>query len=282
MSNSRSASAGKGGQRGRNGVGGHLEVIPYRPHRSRKVQALLVLWRWFFELLFAAFLIWVTAKVGDLTGLSWLWSTLLVLAVLGLPFTIPQVRRPLVAVFWLSITRHRLRAFFVECRIFNLSGKLPWIVAARPIPVGERIWLWLVPGLSVTDFEHRVEDIAAACWATTVRIERHKRYAFLVRLDIVRRDPLTSGGVLPSTLVPAGVSTAGGTDSDLSGPLDVPRTVIDLTVPLARNSADGKSRKVNSTNASTGPRATSALDSEPSPAARPVVTRGGEDVSDYV
>src|SRR3954454_3441604 len=134
MSKSRSTGARTSGPRGRNGVNGHLEVIPYRPHRTWWVQAVLLVWRWLFELLFIAAVTWVIVKVHDASGWAWTWSTLAVLAFLAFPFVIPPVRRVLMALFWVSVTRHRLRAFFFECRPLNRFGKLRCIVSALPTP----------------------------------------------------------------------------------------------------------------------------------------------------
>ena len=300
MSKSRSATAigrSRGGLGGRT-RGGHIEVIPFRPHRAWWVQALLLLWRWMFEVLFLIALVWLIHKIGDRTGLSWQRSTLVLLAAMVLPFLIPPARRVLVAVFWVGVCRHRLRAFFIECHIVNRSGKLPWIVAAKPIPVGERIWLWLVPGLSVEDFENRAEDIAAACWATTARIERHRRYAFLVRLDVVRRDPLTRSGALPSILVPArraGANTGAGTTVVSTGvpvqaePLDLPRQVVGLIDASVKNTSDSgsggtvKNRKPAQRNSAGQGKGEGTGSPAPSASSESrAVTRGGEDVSDYV
>jgi hypothetical protein len=282
MSNSRSGATVRSG-----GRGDHLQVVPFRPHRSRAVQVLLFVWRWLFELLFLAACVAVVVRLHS-HGLPVVWAITAVVAALAFPFLIPRTRRVLMAVVWTAITRHRLRAYFVECRVFNRSGKLPWIVAARPTAVGERVWVWLVPGLSIHDFENDTEQIASACWARTTRVERHRRIAALVRLDVVRRDPLTSGGVLPSTLVPAGTRRENRQDTS-TGPLDLPRPVVDLTAPtFATNGKATDSRATTrkgktSTGASTGKDTpVPASSASPGRESDPVVTRGGEDVSDYV
>ena len=242
----------------RTSAGDHLYLVPHRPHRSRKVQAALWVWRWTIELLIAAALtmvvVWLHAH-----GWAWLWAILAVAGLLVVPLLVPWSRRRLMAAGWVLVTRHRLRAFFIECRIYNPSGKLPWIILARPTRVGERCWLWLVPGLSIHDFENEAEPIAAACWARTARVERHKSIASLIRLDIVRRDPL-SGGVLPSVLIPTHLRGHHDQADGETGPLDLPRQVIDLTTTEPRTSAKPKTGE----------------------GTKPVITSGGEDVSDYV
>jgi hypothetical protein len=46
-----------------------------------------------------------------------------------------------------------------------------------------------------------MEEIAAACWARTSRITRSVRFAHLVTIEIVRRDPLAAAHVIQSPLV---------------------------------------------------------------------------------
>ena len=55
----------------------------------------------------------------------------------------PHQRRSL----WCLITRHRIRTCFSEFIITNRTGSLPLILWAMPTPVGERVWIWLRPGL---------------------------------------------------------------------------------------------------------------------------------------
>jgi hypothetical protein len=71
---------------------------------------------------------------------------------------------------------------------------------ARPIPVGERVWLWLRPGLSLDVLQDRLDKIAVACWASAALAEAASRSnAAFVRLDIKRRDVLT--GTVTSPLL---------------------------------------------------------------------------------
>jgi hypothetical protein len=254
-------------------AGDHLYLVPHRPHRSRKVQAVLWLWRWAIELVFAGLLTVAVARLHA-HGWAWIWSIVAVAGLLLAPLALPFTRRFLFAVGWALVTRHRLRAFFIECRIYNPSGKLPWILLARPTKVGERCWLWLVPGLSIHDFEDAAEPIAAACWARTARVERHKSIGSLIRLDVVRRDPL-SGGVLPSVLIPTHRRGMHDETAQATGPLDLPRQVIDLTTPLITEARTGSAARTGIGHGKTSGR-------QPSSTSNPITTAGGEDVSDYV
>ena len=87
-----------------------------------------------------------------------------------------------------------------EFIITNRTGSLPLILWARPTPVGERVWIWLRPGLSLDDLQNRLDKIAVACWASTALAETASRSnAAFIRLDIKRRDVLT--GTITSPLL---------------------------------------------------------------------------------
>ncbi len=86
-------------------------------------------------------------------------------------------------------------------------GCLPLILVARPTPAGERVWVWLRPGLDLSDLDGKTGKLAVACWAGEVRVVRASaRYAALIRVDITRRDPLT--GLVRSPLARLGSRVA--------------------------------------------------------------------------
>ena len=159
-----------------------------------------VLWWWSLEI----------AAVGSVTvGMSALsrsttwWvalATLLLLVAAGA--AVRPVRVRLVAWSWCLMVRHRLRLCF-STLIRNSSGSrpamLPMILWAKPTPAGERVWLWLRPGLELEDLDGKTGKVAVTCWASEVRVVRaSQRFAALVRIDVARRDPLS--GVVPSPL----------------------------------------------------------------------------------
>ncbi|MDO3683478.1 hypothetical protein [Micromonospora sp. C28ISP2-4] len=147
---------------------------------------------------------WWTPEIGITTGLGAAWVqlvnhtstlvTLLVVAlVVGVPAAVPVSRRFLVAWTWCLVVRHRLRVCFAQFIIANQSGSLPLILWAKPTPVGERVWVYLRPGLSLADLEGRLDRIAVACHASTALIERASdRNAAYLRFDIKRREVLTA------------------------------------------------------------------------------------------
>jgi hypothetical protein len=151
-------------------------------------------WRWRAELTtaFAVWLVWIHI------GLTMLLIGLGVAVVLVLVIT--PVRRRVLARLVCTLMRHRLYALFHADRLHNRRGQVPLILSARPTPTGSKAVLWCRPGICVADLEARMEEIAAACWARTSRITRSMRFAHLVTIEIVRRDPLAAAHVIPSPL----------------------------------------------------------------------------------
>ena len=124
---------------------------------------------------------------------------------------------------WCLITRHRIRTCFSEFIITNRTGSLPLILWAIPTPVGERVWIWLRPGLSLDDLLGRLDKIAVACWATAATAEAASSgNAAFIRLDLKRRDALT--GTITSPLLEA---IKAGNPPALRDPVPVP-TALDL------------------------------------------------------
>jgi hypothetical protein len=147
------------------------------------------------------------------------------------PFTIPSVRRRLWPLVMCAITRHRLRVCFHAFIASQRTGLGPLILLARPIPAGERVWVWLRPGLALADLEQRLDRLAAGCWAAECRITpASRRYAALLRIDIARRNPLSGTlGTDFATRVPATAGRGSWVDLDAVTGLDLP----DVPAPAA-------------------------------------------------
>jgi hypothetical protein len=128
-----------------------------------------------------------------------------VVLVIGIPAALRPVRHHTKSVAWCLISRHRIRTCFSEFIITNRYGTLPLILWAKPTPAGERMWIVLRPGLAVTDVQDRADQIAAACWASSVVIDlADPGNSALLRIDIKRRDPLTQVTTSPLTQMAAG------------------------------------------------------------------------------
>ena len=125
-----------------------------------------------------------------------LWLALVLVTVgVGVPAAFGRSRYWLLAPWWCLIVRHRLRTCFAAFIATNREGTLPLILAARPTPAGERVWIWLRPGLSIKDLEQdgQLEKLAVACWADQVRVTRASRTrAAYLRVDVTRRDTLAN------------------------------------------------------------------------------------------
>ena len=165
---------------------------------------LRVLWHWSAEILLGLLLVVGWVWLMSATGV---WLSVALLAVLvGVPAVVPRLRRRLVALVWCAVVRHRLRHAFAE--VIRSTNRrhvaAPLILAARPTPAGERVWVWLRTGLELRDLEDKTGKLAVACWADQIRVSRcGSSYAALVRVDIARRDPLRAKVVSPlAAMVP--------------------------------------------------------------------------------
>ncbi len=171
-----------------------------------------VIWWWLPELVLSGGLIAGWLELASHTGL--IVRLLAVTGLVGIPAAVRPARRFIYALAWCQVSRHRIRTCFNEFIITNRTGSLPLILGARPTPAGERLWVFLRPGLSLADIVERADKIAAGCWASSVIADQASpSNSALVRIDIKRRDPLT--GTLPSPLaavigdrIPAGKPAA--------------------------------------------------------------------------
>jgi len=149
---------------------------------------LRVFWWWAAEITLATLAVYGWTALMQATSL--LLSLFIVGGLAGLLAGPAVIRNRIRALGWCVIVRHRLRVAFNEFIITNRHGSLPLILAARPTPAGERVWVWLRPGLEIADLEGRIDKLAVTCWATEVRVNVAGRKAALVRVDVTRRNPL--------------------------------------------------------------------------------------------
>ena len=87
---------------------------------------------------------------------------------------------------------NRLRTGLIELRLTTRAGRLPLVLWLAPTPVGERVWLWCPAGISPEDIADEIDGIRAACCARDIRVTRDRRWAALVTVDVIRRDPLAA------------------------------------------------------------------------------------------
>ncbi|MGC4777148.1 hypothetical protein [Micromonospora chalcea] len=227
-----------------------------------------LLWWWTPETLLAGLLLTGWVQLANHTPTV---VTLIVVAlVVGVPAAIGPVRRQFKAWGWCLVVRHRLRVCFSQFIIANQSGSLPLILWARPTPVGERVWVYLRPGLSAKDLESRLDKIAVTCHASTVLIERAgESNAAYLRFDIKRREVLNAR--VGSPLVDAIDRNAPVSASPLTVPtaLDLP----DVDTPTITLPTQGRA-------AGKKPPATTANGSKP--AASSASSLPDDDTSDWI
>ena len=173
------------------------------------------LWWWSFEITTAVLVAGGWVALAHVT--TWWIALAVVLGVVAACLVPRRARRFVWAWSWCLVVRHRLRLCFatlVRSQVRVTGGRpaaLPLLLWARPTPAGERVWLWLRPGLSLPDLEKedRLAGVAVACWAKQVRaVAASERYAAFLRVDIARRDPLAGRVDSPlALLVPSLRST---------------------------------------------------------------------------
>ena len=180
--------------------------LEYALSTAARANPITAAWRWRYELVVVAGLVavWMAldtaVAAGLMAGLA---------AALGLTACFARGRAFLVARAWCIVTPHRVRAGCVHAWIHSRYGKLPCILLTRSQPFGERVYLWCRAGTRAADFSSARELLAAACWAQDVQVSQHSRYAHLVALDVIRREPPAewSGHPWYGTGTPSGTLT---------------------------------------------------------------------------
>ncbi|MEV0594360.1 hypothetical protein [Nonomuraea cavernae] len=154
------------------------------------------LWRIRTELL-------LTAALGLLT-LTFLsaaqhghWMPFIVLtSAISVPAATRAGRNWVTAHIWCVVSRHRLQRTCLETTMHTRSGRIPLVLWITPTRTGEKALILTRAGISAAEFEAYAEEIAAACWARTVNVYKHRAWAHLVIVEIVRRDEIP-GAVSP-------------------------------------------------------------------------------------
>ena len=190
------------------------------------------IWWWAPETVLCGSLVYGWIELADHTTLPVRLAA--TAAIVGVPAAIRPLRTRLHQVSWCLVTRHRIRTCFSEFIITNRTGSLPLILWARPTPVGERVWIWLRPGLSLDDLHNRLDKIAVACWATAALADAASASnAAFVRVDIKRRDVL--GGTITSpllNLIKSGTPASQRDTAEIPDALDLPQVAASDVTPI--------------------------------------------------
>lgn len=149
----------------------------------------------------AACLLVVVVVRGSVAGVGVVWTVVLAGLLLAGVLVWGRSRRWAAVGVGCVVTRYRLRRALVELRLTSRSGRRPVVLWLAPSPVGERVWLCCPVGVSGEDIADETDRLRAACYAREVRVTRHPRWSALVAVDVVRCDPLASGGLIRTPLV---------------------------------------------------------------------------------
>jgi len=267
---------------------GSFEIFTY-PHHSRTARAFGAVWRWRAELLCVLTLSTVWVLVAYQIPTSWpTWTVPVILAaIIALIGVVPVSRRFVIRRVWCVFSRHRVRKCFVQSRVMTHEGLLPLFMWTRPTPVGDRLWLWLRPGLSGRDIEAVSDRIAAACWASTARVRISAKRAAIVSVEVIRRDPLAGPDPLHSPLLHGVARAHFDTNTDVIA-LPDRSTVIPASPEHSATPLDDRLVTVDPARATRGGATKRTATRTPTPADNTessvvaVVGWSGKDVSDYV
>lgn len=246
------------------------------PERSLPVRVAGWLWRSRVEL---------TALTVCITTYLWLdaylpmwgvWATLL--GIMALIALTPPLRRFTHTRLMCVITRHRMRSCLNQVRAYNHDGHLPWFLWTRPTGVGERVRLWMRPGIAARDIEAAADHLAASCYAREVRVAVSRKVAAMVTVDVIRRDPLVSGSEIDSPL--AGMPTTPGDDTVAVQP--EPTSPVPAPREPARSGAASRDGVTDAPATAQPTKRTKTTSSAASQHEALPVLVGGEDVTDYV
>ena len=287
-----------------------VETVKPSFHQRFIAQALLAFWRWLPELVVLFGLVFLFVFIVRTQDLPTWAAACVIVAPVTVLLSAPKVGPVLRALFWVNVTRHRLRSFMAENGIRNRTGRLPWLLLIYPTRVGERAWMVLVAGIDVHDIETRLGSLGSTCWATEGRVVAHRKWSHLVRLDIIRRDPLVANKPVKTKLLPPGtepellpalpattsteVAIAERSDGMHSTPS---QWAIGIGLPLGDgNAVTASGMRLAATTDSTAPAPSKKADKRTTKAANPstnssankvgdsppAIIANGEDVSDYV
>jgi hypothetical protein len=113
---------------------------------------------------------------------------LLLTSAISAPAATRTGRNWIAAHFWCVFSRHRLQRVCLETTMHTRAGRIPLVLWITPTTTGEKALILTRAGISAEEFEAYSEEIAAACWARSVNVYRHRTRAQLVIVEVVRRD----------------------------------------------------------------------------------------------
>jgi hypothetical protein len=155
-----------------------------RPRRSNPVSTL---YRWRYEVAAAAIVPTSLVMLDRAVGLA--WSLLVLFCLASTVLNWPAARRFVRVRLRGVLVQHRLRTAFARARICTLDGRGPTILWVSPRQRQVLVLLACPAGLDTDLVQESREMLAAACFATEVRVTRHPRFAHLLVLSVRTANP---------------------------------------------------------------------------------------------
>ncbi|NBE98834.1 hypothetical protein FE391_26570 [Nonomuraea sp. KC401] len=157
---------------------------------------LVRLWRIRTELLLAAALAIFTLTLLDATQQGRWMPFILLSSAISVPAATRTGRSWIASHVWCVISRHRLQRVCLETTMHTRAGRIPLVLWITPTSRGEKALILMRVGICAEEFEAYSEEIAAACWARSTTVYRHRTRSQFVVVEIVRRDE-APGAVSP-------------------------------------------------------------------------------------
>ncbi|MGP3936158.1 hypothetical protein [Nonomuraea sp. KM88] len=146
------------------------------------------LWRIRTELLLAAALtLFTLSLLGAAQEGRWMPFILLSSAI-SVPAATRTGRNWVTSHIWCVISRHRLQRVCLETTMHTRAGRIPLVLWITPTSRGEKALILTRAGICAEEFEAYSEEIAAACWARSANVYRHRTRSQFLIVEIVRRD----------------------------------------------------------------------------------------------
>ncbi|MEV1175915.1 hypothetical protein [Nonomuraea sp. NPDC049784] len=149
---------------------------------------LVRLWRIRTELMLLSALALLTLTLLGATQEGRWWPFVLLTSAVSVPAATRTGRNWVAGHFWCVVSRHRLQRVCLETTMHTRAGRIPLILWITPTTTGEKALIMTRAGICAEEFEAYSEEIAAACWARSANVYRHRRRAQFVIVEIVRRD----------------------------------------------------------------------------------------------
>lgn len=218
------------------------------------IGGLCALWVYVWPLV--RFVWWWLPEITLLVGATAGWMQLadhttlpvraaVVAVVVGVPTLVRPIRRPIVAVAWCFIIRHRIRKCFTDFITVGRFDPEPFILTAKPTKAGVTCWVLLRPGVSIDDVQNVTAKITSACWAKEVTVSPAKdTNRAYVRFDVTRRNAFVDTITSPLTgEISADVPVTERAVTEIPAALDYPDVTSDEVKPAEQVRESKKTRK---------------------------------------